>query len=92
MPRKTYTSLTVLNSSFEARAGDSSDLTSSVAAGGGGGSCLVLRDLRMSRNCWASCMNSTCDDAWFRGGVRQEVGEHGVVSVARDGGGLPGGG
>jgi hypothetical protein len=37
-------------------------------------------------------MNSTCDDAWFRGGVRQEVGEYGVVSVARDGGGLLGGG
>jgi hypothetical protein len=50
MPRKTYTLLTVLNSSFEARAGDSLDLTSSMAAGGGGGSCLVLRDLRMSRN------------------------------------------
>jgi hypothetical protein len=51
MPWKTYTSLTVLNLSFEARASDSLDLTLFVAAGGGGGSYLVLRDLRMSRNC-----------------------------------------
>jgi hypothetical protein len=87
MPRETNTSLTVLNSSFEARAGGSSDST--LSAAGGGGPWLILRDLIMSRNCWASCTNSTCDDGWFVGGVRQGVGEHGVVSVAGDGGGLP---
>jgi hypothetical protein len=50
-PAYIYTSLTFLNSSIEARAFSSSDLTLLVAAGGGGGPCLVLRDLRMSKNC-----------------------------------------
>jgi hypothetical protein len=90
MPRKTNTSLTVLNSSFEARVGGSSDSALSAVAGGGG-PWLEPRDLRMSKNCWASCTNSTSDDDWFVGGVRHGVGEHGVGSVARDGGGLPGG-
>jgi hypothetical protein len=49
-PAYIYTSLTFLNSSVEAYAFSSLDLTLSIAAGGGGGPCLVLRDLRMSKN------------------------------------------
>jgi hypothetical protein len=44
VPRKTNTSLTVLNSSFDARAGGSLDSTLSAAEGGGGGPWLVLRE------------------------------------------------
>jgi len=54
---------------------------------------LVLRDLTVSKHCFASSMNSTCEDDWFVGGVWQGVGGHGVaevvVSINSDGDGLP---
>ena len=50
MPRKTNTLLTILNLNFKAQASSSFDLPLSIAAGGGGDPCLVLRDLRMSKN------------------------------------------
>jgi hypothetical protein len=68
-PAYIYTSLTFLNSSVEARAFGSSDLTLSTAAGGGGGPCLVLRDLRMSKNCWTCSVVIICGDSWFIGNV-----------------------
>jgi hypothetical protein len=81
MPRKTNISLTVLNSSFEARAGGSSDLPLSVAAGGGGGSCLVLRDLRISKNCWTCSVVTICGCGWFVGKVDEQK-----VEVPSEGG------
>jgi hypothetical protein len=69
MSQKTNTLLTVLNLSFEARASGSSDLPLSIAAGRGGGSCLVLRDLRMSKNCWTCLVVTICGCGWFVGKV-----------------------
>jgi len=58
-----------LNSSVEARAFGSSDSTLSAAAGGGGGPGLVLRNLRMSKNCWTCSVVTICGDGWFVGNV-----------------------
>jgi hypothetical protein len=58
----------VLNLSFKARASGSLNLTLAIATGGGGGPCLVIRDLRISKNYWASCIITACkDDSLGRG-------------------------
>jgi hypothetical protein len=77
----TYTSLTVLNSSLEARGFGSPDSLDSLV-GGGGGPCWVLRDLRMSKNRRTYSVVTTCADGWFAGNVRPRVGEQGSVGVA----------
>jgi hypothetical protein len=72
MPRKTNTLLTALNSSFEALAGGSLDLPLSTAAGGGGGSCLVLRDLRISKNYWTYSVVTIYGCGWFVGKIGEQ--------------------
>lgn len=77
MGLETYTLLTVLNSSFEARAGGSSDFTWFVAAGGERGSpSLALRDLRMSMKFWNCFVITSCEDDWFVAGAE-------AISIAR---------
>jgi len=64
-----------------------------AAAGGGGGPCLVMRDLTMSKNSWANCTITACEDGTFGGGVWQGVNGHEVaevVSIDSEGGGLLG--
>ncbi len=39
----------------------------------------------MSKNCSASCTNSTFDDSWFIRGVKQGSSKHRVTSVTREG-------
>jgi hypothetical protein len=63
---KTHTSLTVLNSSLEARAFGSPDSLDGFA-GGGVGPCLVLSDWSMSKNCWTCSVVTIGDDVWFAG-------------------------
>ena len=65
----TYTSLTFLNSSVDPRAFSCSDSTLATAAGGGGVSCLVPRDLRMSKNGWTYSIVTSCGSGWIIGGV-----------------------
>jgi len=74
-----------LNSSFKARTGSSSDLTLAIAAGGGGGPCLVMRDLRISKNYWASCTITAYEDDSLGRGVWQGVGGQRSVEVASRG-------
>jgi len=77
---KTYNSLTVLNSSLEARAFGSPDPSDGLV-GGGGGPCWVLRDLRMSKNCWTYSVVTTCAGGWFAGNAGLGVSEQGSVGV-----------